>query len=50
MWFEGEWMQMEDVLLSEVSQAQKDKATCFLLYVGDRNNANTRNIMKKRSC
>jgi hypothetical protein len=31
MWFEGEWMQMEDVLLSEVSQAQKDKATCFLL-------------------
>jgi hypothetical protein len=23
MWFEGKWMQMEDIMLSEVSQAQK---------------------------
>jgi hypothetical protein len=25
MWFEGKWMQLEDTMLSEVSQAQKDK-------------------------
>jgi hypothetical protein len=25
MWFEGKWMQLEDIVLSEVSQAQKDK-------------------------
>jgi hypothetical protein len=25
MWFEGKWMQSEDVMLSEVSQAQKHK-------------------------
>jgi hypothetical protein len=23
MWFEGKWMQLEDIMLSEVSQAQK---------------------------
>jgi hypothetical protein len=30
MWFEGKWMQLEEIMLSEVSQAQKKKATCFL--------------------
>jgi hypothetical protein len=25
MWFEGKWMQLEDIVLSEVSQAQKYK-------------------------
>jgi hypothetical protein len=25
MGFEGQWMQLEDIMLSEVSQAQKDK-------------------------
>jgi hypothetical protein len=29
MLFEGKWMQLEDIMLSEVSQAQK-KATSFL--------------------
>jgi hypothetical protein len=35
MWFESKWMQLED-MLSEVSQAQKQKRPCFLLYVDDR--------------
>jgi hypothetical protein len=26
MWFEGKWMQLEDMMLSEVSQAQKHKS------------------------
>jgi hypothetical protein len=25
MWFEGKWKQLEDIIVSEVSQAQKDK-------------------------
>jgi hypothetical protein len=25
MWFEGKWMQLEDIMLSEVIQVQKDK-------------------------
>jgi hypothetical protein len=30
MWFDSKWMQLEDIRLSEVSQAQKDKGhTCF---------------------
>jgi hypothetical protein len=33
MWFEGKWMQLEDILLSEVSQVQKDT---YLSYVEDR--------------
>jgi hypothetical protein len=35
MGFEGKWMQLEDIMLSEVSQAQKHKATCFLSYMED---------------
>jgi hypothetical protein len=26
MWFEDKWMQLEVIILSEVSQAQKDKS------------------------
>jgi hypothetical protein len=34
MWFEGKWMQLEDIMLSEVSQAQKDKGhMCSLICV-----------------
>jgi hypothetical protein len=29
MWFEGKWMQLEDTMLSEVSQAQKDSPHVF---------------------
>jgi hypothetical protein len=34
MWFEGKWMQLEDIMLSEVSQAQKDKGCMFSLICG----------------
>jgi hypothetical protein len=45
MWLEGKWMQLEDIILSEVRQVRKTKATCFLSHVGDRHNTNTSNIM-----
>jgi hypothetical protein len=35
-WFEGKWMQMEDVMLGEKARFKKTKAKCFLSYVGDR--------------
>jgi hypothetical protein len=35
MWFEGKWMQLENIMLSEVSQLRKTKHTRFLLYVED---------------
>jgi hypothetical protein len=35
MWFEGKWMPWEDIMLSELSQAQKDKGHVFLLYLVD---------------
>jgi hypothetical protein len=34
MWFEGKWMQLEDIILSEVSQVQKDKGCMFSLTCG----------------
>jgi hypothetical protein len=36
MYFEGKWMQLEDIMLSEVSQAQEDTATHFLSFMEDR--------------
>jgi hypothetical protein len=29
LWLESKWMQLEDIMLSEVNQAQKDKGICF---------------------
>jgi hypothetical protein len=34
MWFEGKWMQLEDIMLSEVTQAQKHKGCMFSLTHG----------------
>jgi hypothetical protein len=34
MWFEGKWMQLEDIMLSEVSQSQKHKGHVFSLIRG----------------
>jgi hypothetical protein len=34
MWFEGKWMQLEDIMLSEVIQVQKDKGHMFSLICG----------------
>jgi hypothetical protein len=36
MGFEGKWMQLEDVMLNEVSQIRNTKDTCFLSYMEDR--------------
>jgi hypothetical protein len=34
MWLEGKWMQLEDIMSSEVSQAQKDKGHVFTIIHG----------------
>jgi hypothetical protein len=34
MEFEGKWMQLEDIMLSEVSQAQKQVGCMFSLICG----------------
>jgi hypothetical protein len=44
--FTGKWMELENIILSEVSQAQKNKSTCSLLFVENRPNTNVANIMK----
>jgi hypothetical protein len=31
MWFEGKWIQVVDIILSEVGQNQKDKGHTFSL-------------------
>jgi hypothetical protein len=44
--FEGKWIQLEDIILSEVSQDQKHKDACFLSYVEDR--SKNKHIHKKK--
>jgi hypothetical protein len=39
--FAGKWMELENIILSEVSQVQKDKGHMFSLTVEDRCNTNT---------
>jgi hypothetical protein len=34
MWFEAKWMELEDIMLSEVNQVQKDKGHMFSLICG----------------
>jgi hypothetical protein len=34
IWFEGKWMQLEDIMLSEISQNQKHKRCMFSLMCG----------------
>jgi hypothetical protein len=48
MWSEGKWILLEDIMLSEESQAQKAKAICFLSYVENRHNTKISTIMKNR--
>jgi hypothetical protein len=45
MWFEDKWMQLEHIMLSEVSQDQKQK-THFLSYMEDR--SKDKNIYKNK--
>jgi hypothetical protein len=33
-WFESKWMKLEDIMLSEVSQALKEKGRMFFLTFG----------------
>jgi hypothetical protein len=39
--FSSKWMELENVILSEVSQAQKTKIVCSSSYVDFRSRANT---------
>jgi hypothetical protein len=41
--------ELENIIVSEVSQVQKAKSTCFLSYIEYKANTNTSNIMKNRS-
>jgi hypothetical protein len=34
IWFEGKWMNLKDIMLSEISKIQKDKSHVFLLICG----------------
>jgi hypothetical protein len=34
MWFEGKWMESEDIMLSEMSQVQKDRGCMFSFICG----------------
>jgi hypothetical protein len=34
MWFVGKWMQLEDIMLNEVSQVQKEKGPMFFQICG----------------
>jgi hypothetical protein len=36
MWLGSKWMQLENIMLSEVSQAQEYKDHVFLSYIEDR--------------
>jgi hypothetical protein len=35
MWFDGKWMQLQDIMLSEVSQAQKDESHRFFSHISE---------------
>jgi hypothetical protein len=43
-------MELENIILSEVSQVQKAKVPCFLSYVDYRPNINTSSTMRNKSC
>jgi hypothetical protein len=44
--FAGKWMELKDIMLSEVSQVQKAKVACFPSYVEYRPNTNTAILLK----
>jgi hypothetical protein len=47
MGFDGKWMKLEDIMLSEVSQDQKHKDAYFLSYVED--GSKDKHIHKKQA-
>jgi hypothetical protein len=48
--FAGKWMELENIILSEVTHVLKAKGWVFSLTSGKRPNTNTSNIMKNSSC
>jgi hypothetical protein len=44
------WIEVENIILSEVSQVQNFKGHIFLSYVDYRPITNISNLMKSRSC
>jgi hypothetical protein len=45
----SKWVELENIILSSLSQVQKVKASCFLSYVQYKPIISIRNIMKSRS-
>jgi hypothetical protein len=45
--FAGKWMELEYIILSEVSQFRKPKASCFLLYVESWPSTNAKHYKKQ---
>jgi hypothetical protein len=45
----GKWIELENIILNEISQVQKAKRPRFLSYVEYRPNTKTSSIMKNRS-
>jgi hypothetical protein len=39
--FAGKWMELENIIVSEVTRFRRPKAACFLSYVEYRPNTNT---------
>jgi hypothetical protein len=48
--FAGKGMELENIILSELSQVQKAKGHMLFLICEDRPNTNTNNVMENRSC
>jgi hypothetical protein len=44
--FVSKWMELENIILSEVNQVQKAKSHMFALYVEYKPNTNTNNTVK----
>jgi hypothetical protein len=47
--FAGKWMELENIILSEVRPGSESQRQRFLSYVKHRPNTNTSNITKNRS-
>jgi hypothetical protein len=44
--FAGKWMELENIVISEVTRSRKPKAACFPSYMEYRLNKNTSNVIK----
>jgi hypothetical protein len=46
--FASKWMELKNIILSELARLRKPKATCFFSYVEYRPNTNISNIMYEK--